>query len=113
MGGSARNRQLLRIAVILGVVLLIAYMFFSWQSDVKACQEKAAAAAVEYQDLLTKFNKLTDELKSNRTMTVYVLRGGPISICMIAVGVGPAVSIPHFLATVLYILSPWPSINPF
>ena len=63
-----RNKQLLRIAAILSIVLLVAYMFFSWQSDVKSYKEKAAAASVEYQDLLTKFNKLTEELKSNTTM---------------------------------------------
>ena len=58
-----RNRQLLRIAVVLCVVLLFLYMFFAWQSEVKAYKDKAAASAVEYQDLLNKFNKLTDELK--------------------------------------------------
>lgn len=60
---GARNRHLLKIAVILGIVLLGLYGLFSWRSESHAQADRLAAANLDYKELRKNFNKLTDELK--------------------------------------------------
>ncbi len=63
MGGPLRNKQWLRIAVVLGVLLLVVYLMTSMRSGAKLIEDKLAVAELDNRDLLDKFNKLTEELK--------------------------------------------------
>lgn len=65
MGGPLRNKQWLRIAVVLSVLLLVVYLFMSVRSNAQLGEEKLAVAMQNHRNLLDKFNKLTDELKRN------------------------------------------------
>ncbi|XP_064385083.1 synaptonemal complex protein 1-like isoform X1 [Halichondria panicea] len=63
MGGPLRNKQWLRIAVVLGVLLLVVYLMTSMRSGAKLIEDKLVVAELDNRDLLDKFNKLTEELK--------------------------------------------------
>lgn len=65
MGGGLRNKQWLRVAVILSVILLVLYLIVSLRSSAQDSEMKLAAAELNYKNLLDNFNKLNDELKRN------------------------------------------------
>ena len=65
MPGGARNGRTLKLALLIGLVLLTLYFFVSWRMEVAAMAHYVSSAEEEYQSLRKRFNRLETELKGD------------------------------------------------
>lgn len=66
MAGGARNGRTLKLALLVGLVLLTLYFFVSWRIEVQAMTQYVSTAEGEYQTLMKRFNRLENELKGEQ-----------------------------------------------
>ena len=65
MPGGARNGRTLKLALLVGLVLMTLYFFVSWRMEVAAMAQYVSTAEGEYQSLKKRFNRLETELKGD------------------------------------------------
>ena len=65
MFGGTRNGRVMKLAVVIGLFLLVLYFLISWRLEAQTLAQDLSTAEEEYQALMKRYNRLEKELKGD------------------------------------------------
>ena len=65
MFGGTRNGRVMKLAVVIGLFLLVLYFLISWRLEAQTLAQDLSTAEEEYEALMKRYNRLEKELKGD------------------------------------------------